>query len=121
MDRSGKKRRLEGWAGWISDTLKSGGWGVGVALIAILCCAPVIIVFALYLVGSAVLIGLTQYKVYLALIGLVVVLVASWRLLRPIRSCPAHERRARLSKFVLMIAVFGVGYLAISYLLLPWL
>lgn len=120
MDRYGKKNSLKGWTGRISDTLKSGGWGVGVALVAILCCAPVLIVFALYLAGSAVLIGLTQYKLYLALIALATVLLAGWRLLRPIGSCPAHERRVRLSKIALMIAVFG-GYLAISYLLLPWL
>lgn len=109
---------------WIRRTkaaFTSGGWGVGGALIASLCCAPPAVAFALGLGGSAVLVGLAQYKLYFALVGLAVVGVAGWKLLRPIGSCSTEERRVRFSRIALMVGVFGVGYLAINYLLLPWL
>ena len=99
----------------------SGGWGIGGALVASLCCAPPAIAFALGLGGSAILVGLAQYKLYFALIGLAVVSGAGWKLLRPIGSCSTEERQVRLTRVALMIGVFAGGYLAINYLLLPWL
>jgi hypothetical protein len=109
---------------WIRRTksaFTSGGWGIGGALIASLCCAPPAVAFALGLGGSAVLVGLAQYKLYFALIGLTVVGAAGWKLLRPIGSCSAEKRRVRLRRIALMMGVFVGGYLAINYLLLPWL
>lgn len=109
---------------WIKQTksvFTSGGWGIGGALVASLCCAPPAVAFALGLGGSAVLVGLAQYKIYFALIGLAVVSAAGWKLLRPIGSCSAEERRVRFSRITLMIGIFAGGYLAINYLLLPWL
>jgi fucose permease len=120
MGRYGEKKNPNGWAARISDALKSGGWGVGIALVVILCCAPVIIALTIYLAGTTILIGLTQYKLYLTLTGLAVTLAAGWTLLRSIGSCSANERRLRLSQLALVLSIFG-GYLLISYLLLPWL
>lgn len=99
----------------------SSGWGIGGALVASLCCAPPAVAVALGLGGSAALVGLAQYKLYFALIGLAVVGGAGWKLLRPISSCSAKERRARFTRVALMIGAFTGGYLAINYLLLPWL
>ncbi len=101
--------------------LGSGGWGLGGAAVAGLCCAPPAVAFALGLGGSAFLVGLAQYRLYFLLVGLALVALASWRLFRPGGSCGALPRRARLYRLALMLAVFGGGYWAISYLLLPWL
>ena len=79
------------------------------------------IAFALGLGGSAFLVGLSQYRLYFVLIGLVLVAAAGWRILRPGGCCAALPLRARLSRFALVLAVFGGGYAAINYLLLPWL
>lgn len=109
---------------WIKRTksvFASGGWGIGEALVASLCCAPPAVAFALGLGGSAVLVGLAQYKIYFTLIGLTMVSAAGWKLIRPIGSCSAQERRVRFSRIALMIGVFAGGYLAINYLMLPWL
>lgn len=67
------------------------------------------------------MVGLAQYKLYFTLIGLAVVGAAGWKLFRPIGSCSAKERRVRFTRIALMIGVFVGGYLAINYLLLPWL
>lgn len=109
------------WIWRTKSVFASGGWGIGGALVASLCCAPPAVAFALGLGGSAVLVGLTQYKIYFALIGLTVVSAAGWKLLRPIGSCSAEEPRVRFSRIALMVGVFAGGYLAIIYLLLPWL
>lgn len=90
-------------------------------MVASLCCAPPAVAVALGLGGSAALVGLAQYKLYFALIGLAVVGGAGWKLLRPICSCSTEERRTRISRIALMIGVFVGGYLAINYLLLSWL
>jgi hypothetical protein len=115
------KDGLRHWITRARAALASSGWGLGGALVASLCCAPAAVAFALGLGGSAILVGLAQYKLYFALIGLIVVLAAGWRLLRPIGRCSAHERRVRLSRLALVLTAFGGSYLAISYLLLPWL
>lgn len=103
------------------DTLGSGGWGLGGALVASVCCAPPAVAFALGLGGSAFLVGLSQYRPYFVLAGLAMLVPVAWRLLRPVGRCGMRERRVRVSRLALMLAVFGGGYLAISYLLLPWL
>lgn len=96
----------------------SAGRGLGAAAVASLCCAPPAVAFALGLGGSAFLVGLAQYKLYFALAGLIVMLPAVWRLLRPGGRCAALSRRARLSRLALLLAASGGGYLAIMYLLL---
>lgn len=98
------------------------GWrGLGAAAVASLCCAPPAVAFALGLGGSAFLIGLAQYKLYFALVGLIVMLALSWRSLRISGYCTARERRTRFLRLALMLGAFGGGYWAISYLLLPQL
>ena len=116
-----KSRPARGWFARARDTLGSGGWGLGGALVASVCCAPPAVAFALGLGGSAFLVGLSQYRPYFVLVGLAMLVPVAWQLLRPVGRCGARERRARFSRLALMLAVFGGGYLAISYLLLPWL
>lgn len=99
----------------------SGAWGLGAALIASLCCAPPAVAFVLGLGGSAFLVGLAQYKPFFALAGLAVMVPVGWRLLKPVGRCGARERRARITRLTLLLAVFVGGYLVINYLLLPWL
>ncbi|MDP9409205.1 MAG: hypothetical protein M3R38_05500 [Actinomycetota bacterium] len=115
------KGRIRSWRARARDIVASSKWGLGGALLANLCCAPAAISIALGLGGSAFLVGLAQYKLYFALMGLAAMGPAGWRLLRPIGSCSARERRGRLSRFAFVIVAFVGGYLAISYLLLPWL
>jgi len=79
------------------------------------------VAFALGLGGSAFLIGLGRYELYFVLVGLAIIALVGWRLLRPGVRCGRAERRARLSRLALVVAVFGTGYVAINYLLLPWL
>ena len=110
-----------GWIARARAVYGSGGWGLGGALVASVCCAPPAVAFALGLGGSAFLVGLSQYRPYFVLAGLAMLIPAAWRLLRPVGSCGAKERRVRVARLALMLAVFGGGYLAISYLLLPWL
>lgn len=105
-------------------TLGSGGWGLGGAALVSLCCAPTAIAFALGLGGSAFLVGLARYEIYFVLAGLAVVAVVGWRMLRPGGGdgcCVVPPLRIRIYRFALMVAVFGGSYLAINYLLLPWL
>jgi hypothetical protein len=101
--------------------LGSGGQGLSGALVASLCCAPPAVAFALGFGGSAFLVGLAQYRPYFALVGLAMMVPAVWRLLRPSGRCAALSRRERFARLALMLAVFGGGYWAIGYLLLPWL
>jgi hypothetical protein len=101
--------------------LGSGGWGVGGALVASLCCIPAAVAFALGLGGSAFLVGLAQYKLFFALVGLAVMTSAGWRLMRSGGRCAALSRRARFIRLTLLLAVFGSSYWVIGYLLLPWL
>lgn len=101
--------------------LGSGGRGLSGAVVASLCCAPPAVAFALGLGGSAFLVGLAQYRPYFALVGLAMMVPAAWRLIRPGGRCAALPRRTRLLRLALMLAAFGGGYWAISYLLLPWL
>lgn len=121
MDKNARKTGPGGWFGRTRGTFGSGGWGIGGAVLASVCCAPPAIAFALGLGGSAFLVGLSQYRLYFVLIGLVLVAAAGWRILRPGGCCAALPLRARLSRFALVLAVFGGGYAAINYLLLPWL
>lgn len=120
-DKNATKSGTGGWFGRTRGTLGSGGWGIGGAVLASVCCAPPAIAFALGLGGSAFLVGLSQYRLYFVLIGLVLVAAAGWRILRPGGGCAVLPLRARLSRFALVLAVFGGGYAAINYLLLPWL
>ena len=101
--------------------LGSGGQGLSGALVASLCCAPPAVAFALGLGGSAFLVGLVQYRPYFVVAGLAVMLAFGWRSLRPGGRCAALSRRERFARLALMLAVFGGGYWAIGYLLLPWL
>lgn len=121
MNRPAAKSRPDGWERRTRGTLGSGGWGLGAALLASVCCAPPTIAFALGLGGSAFLVGLSQYRLYFVLIGLVMVITVGWRILRPGGCCASLLLRARLSRFALVLAAFGAGYGAINYLLLPWL
>jgi hypothetical protein len=105
----------------IRAAFTSGVWGLGGALVASLCCAPPAVTFVLGLGGSTFLVGLAQYKPYFALAGLAMMAPVGWRLLRPVGHCEVRERRERLARLALVLAVFGGGYLAINYLLLPWL
>lgn len=115
------KSKVDGGTTRARAVLGSAGRGLGAAAVASLCCAPPAVAFALGLGGSAFLVGLAQYKLYFALAGLIVMLPAVWRLLRPGGRCAALSRRARLSRLALVLAASGGGYLAIVYLLLPWL
>ncbi len=120
----GKQATKSSPSSWVTrarDTFASGVWGLGGALVASLCCAPPAVAFALGLGGSAFLVGLAQYKLYFALVGLAMLVPVGWRLLRPGGRCAALPRRARATRLVLVLAVFGGGYWAINYLLLPWL
>ncbi len=99
----------------------SGAWGLGAALIASLCCAPPAVAFVLGLGGSAFLVGLAQYKPFFALAGMAVMVPIGWRLLKPVGRCGPRERRARMARLALLLGVFVGSYLAINYLLLPWL
>lgn len=121
MENNTAKSTPRTWSARARATFGSGGWGFGGALVASLCCAPPAVAFALGLGGSAFLVGLGQYQPYFVLAGLMIMAPVGWRLLRPVGRCEARERRARISRLALMLAVFGGGYLAISYLLLPWL
>ncbi len=121
MHRHSKKRRPSGWVARARAVFASGVWGLSGALVASLCCAPPAVAFVLGLGGSAFLVGLAQYKPYFALAGLVMMVPVGWRLLRPAGRCGRIERRARFARLALVLAVFGGGYLAINYLLLPWL
>ncbi len=71
--------------------------------------------------GSAFLVGLAQYRPLFALAGLAVMVPVAWRLLRPVGHCGTRERRARIARLALVVAVFVGGYLVINHLLLPWL
>jgi hypothetical protein len=121
MENNTAKSTPRTWSARARATFGSGGWGLGGALVASLCCAPPAVAFALGLGGSAFLVGLGQYQPYFVLAGLMIMAPVGWRLLRPVGRCEARERRTRISRLALMLAVFGGGYLAISYLLLPWL
>lgn len=121
MENSTAEGTPRTWAARARAAFGSGGWGLGGALVASLCCAPPAVAFALGLGGSAFLVGLGQYQPYFVLAGLMIMAPVGWRLLRPVGRCEARERRTRISRLALMLAVFGGGYLAISYLLLPWL
>lgn len=111
--------RLSGLISRVRATLGSGGWGLGGAALASLCCAPPAVAFALGLGGSAFLVGLAQYQPYFALVGLAVMVPAGWRLLWPGGRCSTPSLQACLARLALMLTVFGGGYWVIGYVLLP--
>jgi hypothetical protein len=115
------KSRPLAWTKRVTAAFGSGAWGLGAALIASLCCAPPAVAFVLGLGGSAFLVGLAQYKPFFALAGLAVMVPIGWRLIKPVGRCGVRERRARIARLTLLLAAFVGGYLAINYLLLPWL
>ncbi len=121
MGNNTAKRTPKTWSARARAAFGSGGWGLGGALVASLCCGPPAVAVALGLGGSAFLVGLGQYQPYFVLAGLAMMVPVGWRLLRPVTRCEARERRTRIFRLALMLAVFAGGYLAISYLLLPWL
>ena len=115
------KSNPETWIKRVTAAVGSGGWGLGAALIASLCCAPPAMAFVLGLGGSAFLVGPAQYKPFFGLAGMAVMVPVGWRLLKPVGRCGVRERRARIARLTLLVAIFVGGYVAINYLLLPWL
>ncbi len=103
-------------------TAAVGGLGSGLVggLLASLCCLPPALALVLGLGGSAFFVSLGAYETEFRVAGLVITgLVAWWSLRRRTRACGVH--RNPVPFLVLSLGSFVVAYLALTYVVTPYL
>lgn len=100
--------------------IKVAKYGILGAFAAILCCVGPLVPILLGLGGATALFGLDRYKPWFIGLGLLILALASWFVIRKQNRCCAIKSAARNVKTVATIFGIGIGaYLLLQFVVVP--